>query len=124
MKSIMHQKDGTCYLCMLLHDDYRERRYLEEHHAIFGTRGRELSEKYGLKIYLCEEHHRTSIEAVHVNHDIAALIQDKAQRAFERHYPKLDWMEIFGRNYKIETPAKEEQLQQDEEFGFKFIEEE
>ena len=108
MKSIMQQKDGRCYLCQLLNGDFREKP-TEEHHAIFGSSGRALSTKYGLVCYLCHEHHRTSKDAVHQNHDMAALIQDKAQRAFEAEYPDLDFMAIFGRNYKLEeNEAKKE----------------
>ena len=53
-KSIMHRKeDRTCYLCMLLRDDYNAREDLQEHHAMPGTANRRLSERYGLKVYLC-----------------------------------------------------------------------
>lgn len=59
MKSIMHdKKEGTCYLCKRLCGDYY-RKTTQEHHAIFGTAGRRLSERYGLKVYLCMEHHTT-----------------------------------------------------------------
>ena len=108
MKSIMQQKDGRCYLCQLLKGDFGEKP-TEEHHVIFGTAGKRLSEKYGLKVYLCHEHHRTSKDAVHQNHEMAALIKDKAQRAFEREYPDLDFMAIFGRNYKLDEETEEKE---------------
>ena len=114
MKSIMQQKDGRCYLCQLLKGDFGEKP-TEEHHAIFGSAGRPLSEKYGLKVYLCHEHHRTSKDAVHNNQEMAALIKDKAQRAFEREYPDLDFMKIFGRNYKLEN---NETKGETENYGF------
>lgn len=75
----------------------------EEHHAIFGTAGRKLSEKYGLKVYLCLAHHRIGKEAVHNNHKMARFVQANAQRAFEATFPDKDFMEIFGRNYKEDT---------------------
>lgn len=51
MRSILHSKqDGTCYLCMLLHDDHG-RKQTQEHHVFYGTANRRLSEKYGLKVY-------------------------------------------------------------------------
>ena len=115
MKSIMQSKDGRCYLCQLLNGDYSEKP-VEEHHVIFGSSGKRLSEKYGLKVYLCHEHHRTSKNAVHQNHEMAALIQDKAQRAFEKHYPVLDFMAIFGRNYKLEDETEDER--EEEHYGF------
>lgn len=101
-KSIMHNKqDGTCYLCMLLRQDYMRRYQLEEHHAIEGNPGRKLSEHYGLKVYLCIPHHRTSDEAVHRNVKNRRIIERAAQEAFEKKYSHEMWMKVFGRNYII-----------------------
>lgn len=100
MKSIMHKKDGTCYLCMKLDDNYRQQGYVEEHHVINGKPGRKLSERYGLKVYLCVRHHRSGLRSVHVNHDSMMLVKAAGQEAFEKTYPDLDWMSIFGKNYK------------------------
>lgn len=119
MKSIMQQKDGRCYLCMLLNQNYREWPSLEEHHVIFGSRHK-LSEKYGLKVYLCAAHHRTSAEAVHQNATIANLLKDKAQRSFEKTFPDLDFMAIFGKNYKIDS---EEKTEKENNNGFISLEE-
>lgn len=99
MKSIMHDKeDGTCYLCMLLHNDYQRRTNLEEHHVFMGP-SRKNSEKYGLKVYLCHEHHLDHPEAVHVNYDICRILQSAGQQAFMKKYPDKDFMKIFGKNY-------------------------
>ena len=99
MKSIMHDKrSGTCYLCMLLNNDY-DRRDTQEHHVIFGTAGRRLSEKHGLKVYLCLQHHTSGREAVHNNSRNARYLQREAQRIFEKSHSYEGWMEIFGINY-------------------------
>ncbi|MCM1112169.1 MAG: hypothetical protein NC399_02825 [Muribaculum sp.] len=99
MKSILHEKrDGTCYLCMLLNKDHA-RRTTQEHHVIFGTAGRRLSERYGLKVYLCLQHHEIGPMAVHNNHELARLLQRKAQEAFEQIHTHEEWMRIFGRSY-------------------------
>lgn len=99
-KSIMHNRaDGTCYLCMLLNGDYAVRTGLQEHHAMPGTANRRLSEKYGLKVYLCIQHHTAGAEAVHNNAGNLRLVQRKAQEAFEGRYSHGEWMEAFGRNY-------------------------
>ena len=98
-KSILHKKDGTCYLCMALNNDYRLHAYIEEHHVIPGAAGRRISEEYGLKVYLCMPHHRGSAAAVHQNHDTMLLIQRDAQQAFERTRTREDWMRTVGRNY-------------------------
>lgn len=99
-KSIMHDKrDRTCYLCMLLNGDFDTRSGLHEHHAIPGTSGRRLSERYGLKVYLCLEHHTAGPDAVHSNIRLQRLLQADAQMAFERRHSHEEWMEIFGRNF-------------------------
>ena len=99
MKSIMHNKeDGTCYLCMLLNWDYQRRNNLEEHHVFMGP-NKQLSEKYGIKVYLCHEHHTGSAEAVHVNYEVCRRLQSEGQQAFMKHYPGKDFQKIFGKNY-------------------------
>jgi len=98
-KSIMHNKeDGTCYLCMLLNKDYDRRTNLEEHHVMNGP-NRRLSEKYGLKVYLCIPHHKEDKTAVHKNIETKRLLQKKAQEAFEARHPDLDFRKIFGINF-------------------------
>lgn len=67
--SILHQKDGTCYLCIKLRKDYRIHPVVHEHH-IFGGPNRQISEAKGLKVYLCLEHHLWGHQAVHNNHGI------------------------------------------------------
>ncbi len=98
-ESILHKKDGTCYLCMLLHGDYRIHRGLHEHHIFGGTANRRLSEEYGLKVYLCPDHHEYGQEAAHKNAEVADILHETGQRAFEREYPDLDFKGIFGKNY-------------------------
>lgn len=97
--SILQEKDGTCYLCTMLHDNYRIHRGLHEHHIFGGTANRRLSEEYGLKVYLCLDHHEHGSEAVHKNADVADILHKMGQQAFEREYPDLEFREIFGKNY-------------------------
>lgn len=99
-KSILHKKEsGTCYLCMLLNGDYDRRTGLQEHHVMSGTADRKLSERYGLKVYLCVRHHTEGQDAVHRNKALRRLLQREAQRAFEKEYSPEKWMEVFGRNF-------------------------
>lgn len=120
MKSIMQEKNGTCYLCEKHYGD-SSIKIVEEHHTVFGTANHKLSERFGLKVYLCPGHHRTSKEAVHFNKDIRQELCEDSQRAFERRYPNLSFLEIFGRNYVYEEEKVEEQ--KEEEFGFIFLDE-
>lgn len=122
MKSIMHDKNsGTCYLCMRLHSDYSVKPVRQEHHAVFGTANRRLSEKYGLKVYLCLKHHEDGKEAVHKNAETALLIKKEAQRAFEDRWPELDFRKIFGRNYMEAGERGEKQRAAGGEEGLVFL---
>ncbi len=99
-KSIMHNKsDGTCYLCMLLNGDYARRTGLQEHHVLFGTAGKKTAETLGLKVYLCLQHHTAGPMAVHNNQELARLLQQEAQRAYEKTHSRGEWMAAAGRNY-------------------------
>lgn len=96
-RSIMQQKNGCCYLCEKL-GVRQQGLTIEEHHCLGGA-NRKLSEKYGLKVYLCIPHHREGPEAVHNNSDYMNMLREDAQRAFEMHYPDKSFRAIFGRNY-------------------------
>ena len=124
-KSIMHQKDGSCYLCMQRNDDYDCHKITEEHHAVFGTANRRLAEHYGLKVYLCKEHHTDGKFSVHKNYKVARRLQQDAQKVFEAKYPNLSFRKIFGINYKTEDePVATSQKEEPKEPGFRFIERE
>lgn len=113
MKSIMHDKnDRTCYLCMKLEDDYSTYPYLEEHHVAYGKGNRKLSERYGLKVYLCHRHHNDQFSpvAVHNNPEIRQELCEDAQRAFMAKYPDKSFRAIFGMNYL--DPEEAEEIQE------------
>lgn len=102
MKSIMQEKDGTCFLCKLLEED-DSIKPTEEHHVFGGRNGnRDLSERYGLKVYLCKFHHTVGPEAVHgaQRNDLNVEILHKlGQQHFKFKYPNEDFVKIFGKNY-------------------------
>lgn len=122
MKSIMQDKqDRTCYLCMMLRSDYSVKQ-TQEHHVIFGTANRKLSEKYGLKVYLCLEHHEEGKEAVHKNAKNALMVKKEAQKAFEKRWPELNFRQIFGKNYLDESDRQQEPKKKKENGpGFIFL---
>jgi hypothetical protein len=91
MKSII-QNDKECFIC--------GNPYCEEHHIIFGSANRKLSEKYGLKVYLCYEHHRGSNGIHGINgKPLDTKLKQYAQKKFNEAYPELNFMQIFGKNY-------------------------
>lgn len=125
-KSILHnKKDRTCFLCMMLHGDDSYKDVLHEHHVIFGWANRRLSERYGLKVYLCLQHHEIGPEAIHHNDEISDMVQAYAQRAFEKKWPEKNFREIFGRNYildaEIEAEIKENVEKSGSVAGFTLI---
>lgn len=97
-KTRMMTQKGECYLCGTLDQT-------EEHHC-FGGPNRRLSEKYGLKVYLCSSCHRTGRKAIHGGVDgieNRKILHEDAQRVFEENWgTRKDFMRIFGRNYLSE----------------------
>lgn len=90
MESIISQ-ERECYIC-------GGRVWLEEHH-IFGGANRKLSEKYGLKVYLCHYCHNEPPLGVHHNRENADRLREMGQKAFNSTYPNKDFVKIFGRNF-------------------------
>lgn len=80
--------------------------YREEHH-VFNGPNRHISEKYGLKVYLCLKHHTAGAEAVHNNSKNMLLLKKEGQKAFMKAYPNEDFKEIFGKNYLTESDIEE-----------------
>lgn len=72
---------------------------LEEHHIFFGIKNRQMSEKYGLKVHLCQYHHRDSKEGVHFKHEFDLELKRKAQKIFEEKHSREEFINIFGKNY-------------------------
>ena len=84
MKSII-QEEKECYIC---HSPY-----VEEHHIFYGTANRQLSEKYGLKVYLCPLHHRGET-GVHFNPKLNDRLRGIAEQRFREEYP-WDFNRLF-----------------------------
>jgi hypothetical protein len=80
-----------CFVCGCV-------RELELHHIMHGTANRRLATRYKLTCWLCRTHH-TGRFGVHSNPELNRLLQQEAQRAFERRHTRQDWMNIFGKNY-------------------------
>lgn len=97
MKSILQEKK-ECYLCRYMYNSQRLHG-LESHHMIPGTANRRKSEQYGLKVWLCQEHHRNGVMAVHQNKALMDTLKTIAQREFEKKYSHENWMKEFGKNY-------------------------
>lgn len=96
MKSIM-QEQKKCYIC-------GRRNSLDEHHVFGGNPNRKLSEKYGLKVWLCNDFtptrcHKEVHEGEHTKQLMESLHME-GQKAFEEtHGNRDDFMRIFGRSY-------------------------
>lgn len=97
-KSILQEKDGRCYLCMILNNDYRIHRVLHKHH-IYGGPLRDISEAEGFTVDLCVNHHEFAKEAVHENHGNLRLLQRICQMKYEETHTRQQWMDLIGRNY-------------------------
>ena len=90
MKSILQEDTDYCFIC--------GRYGTEIHHCIYGNANRKLSDKYGLIVGLCYNHHRGN-KGVHFNRKLDMELKQMAQRRFMETYPDKDFMAIFGKNY-------------------------
>ena len=91
MKSII-QNSKECYVCQTTYN-------LHDHHIFFGTSNRKQSEKYGMKVWLCQEHH-TGRMGVHFDRDLDLRLKKLAQERFEAVYGDSDaFRGIFGKSY-------------------------
>lgn len=98
-RSIMQIKK-ECFICRKAaaaagYEGELQDKGLHRHHVIFGRGYRSLSEKFGLWIYLCPEHHRK----VHNDKKLNVELRQQAQRAFLKDHTIQEWMDIFTRNY-------------------------
>lgn len=85
------QDDKNCLICGT--------GVTEEHHVFFGTANRKMSDKYGLIVYLCPEHHRGQ-QGVHHNRHFDLMLKREAQLVFEEDVgTRLEFMKAFGRSY-------------------------
>lgn len=91
MKSIIQDKK-ECIVCGSWN--------VEDHHIYFGVAKRKLSEKYGLKVWLCPSHHRGT-NGVHGRdgHKLDQELKQLGQKAFEWEHTREEFMSIFGRSY-------------------------
>lgn len=89
--------ERRCFICQR----NRHAGGLERHHIFQGRGRRQLSEKYGLVVYLCHYCHNEKPFGVHHNKQTAALLhrygQEKAMR--EQGWTKEEFIAIFGKNY-------------------------
>ena len=109
MRSIIQEeKDSQCFLCAMLDNDYSTRTGLEKHH-IYGGPNRTLSEREGLYVYLCHQHHNEPPDGVHYNRRNMNYLHEIGQEAWVYRQQKIKgctrreaigaFMKIFGINF-------------------------
>lgn len=91
MKSII-QNEKECFVCHRLIG-------LHEHHIYEGTANRKISEKYGMKIWLCPFHHNMSNEGIHFNKELDLSVKQYAQEIFEQTHTREEFRSLFGKSY-------------------------
>ena len=102
MQSII-QDTKECYLCRL---EAERRGYfgtlpgegLHKHHIFFGPANRKLSEKYGLTVWLCYQHHEGN-KGVHLHRPADLSLKGIAQREFEKTHSREQFRNIFGKSW-------------------------
>lgn len=77
-KSIITKYENYCIIC--------GKPTNHTHHCIEGTANRAMSEKYGLTIPLCPEHHNMGNKSVHHQTEMNVMSHIIGQLAYERRY--------------------------------------
>ena len=92
MPSII-QETKECFICKTKYG-------LQYHHVVFGAGKRQLSEREGLTVWLCREHH-TGSNGVHLNHDLDLQLKQIVEKRWMEVNNKTeeDFIKIFGKNY-------------------------
>lgn len=100
MKSIIQEDREHCFLCgRNAHADFFG---LEEHHVFEGWGLRKLSEKYGLKVYICGDRcHRNGEKSVHKNAEVNRALKQVVQKRAMQYYgwTVQEFIEKFCKNY-------------------------
>lgn len=99
-KSIIQEDREHCFLCgMNARADYFG---LEEHHCYEGYGRRELSEQYGLKVYICgDKCHRNGKNSVHKNAKVDRALKKVVQKRAMQYYgwSVEEFIKRIGKNY-------------------------
>lgn len=82
------QGEKCCWECKQVHS-------LQNHHVFGGTGNRPVSEKYGLTVYLCIEHHLGDTGVEH-NKELRYRLQEYAMQEFIKVYSK----ELFYKKFR------------------------
>ena len=95
--------ENECYICKYYYG-WSNQRYLHEHHIFAGgTSGRRnTSDKYGLTVMLCPQHHQIVNEAVHnaPNTGCDLILKQMAQRYYEENIgTRDDFIRDFIKSY-------------------------
>lgn len=83
-----------CYICGIMDSDYVK---MHRHHVYQGRGRRQISDRYGAVVDLCERCH----SKVHHNADYADYLHKKMQTKLmkENGWTVEQFIEIFGKNY-------------------------
>jgi hypothetical protein len=105
MDSVL-QEHKACWRCL-------SRTGLESHHVFPGVANRPKSEKYGLKIWLCNAchtgRHKIFGKGIHQNRPFELSVKRHAQRYYEDNIgTREDFIRIFGKSWIDNTGDDDE----------------
>jgi len=84
--------NDTCAIC--------GRPYAMTHEVYFGNPNAALSQKYGMTIRLCYDHHQHPKTGVHFNKEFRYQMQQEYKQKFAEMHPDLDFYSIFKSNFE------------------------
>lgn len=92
MSNSIVQRNKECWVC-------GSTGVLHRHHIYPGLGRREMSEHFGLWVWLCPYHHNMSSHGVHSDKSLDLKLKRWGQRKFEETHTRAEWHRYFGRSY-------------------------
>jgi hypothetical protein len=74
-KPLFNQRIDGCWVC--------QNPYVEEHHIIYGSGRRKISDDEGCVVYLCHYHHQDPRAGIHFDQDFDNAMKQMCQRKWE-----------------------------------------
>lgn len=73
---------------------------VEKHHIFGGNGRRDVSDRYGCWVWLCNRHHTGSNQAVHTDKDLDLHLKCLCQRKWEERFgDRAEFIRLFTKSY-------------------------
>lgn len=68
-------------------------------HEVYFGKNRQISIKNGFCVGLCNEHHNTSNNSVHMNRAMDLILKKEYQKEYEKTHTRAEFIKLIGKSY-------------------------